>query len=87
MCQSKKYEAPESIIWNEYCARRKDLLSVSAYVDREKENISKPGLPIDIWSLGCVLLELYTSEQPFSSVSLKDLNQRVSTSCISVGLF
>ena len=79
MCQSKKYQAPESVFWNRYCSRKSE---VDSYMNQKDEIISKPAMPIDMWSLGCVLLELFSGEQLFSSISLQDLNQAVGILCM-----
>ena len=83
MCQSKGYEAPESILWNKFCMQKNGLLSwqefTTSFGDKDTEgNATHPSISIDMWSLGCILVELFCGEKLFSSIDIKNLRQEVS---------
>lgn len=85
MCQSKGYDAPESILWNKFCLHKNGLLSSHEFAkdfdDKDAEcHVTHPSVSIDMWSLGCILVELYCGEKLFSSsIDFNNLSQEVSS--------
>ncbi len=76
LCQSKGYEPPESIAWNERLSSNEENSSA----------MRKPSFASDMWSLGCVLVEVFTGKKLFS-VFVPSWSQKVCNSTHPLFLF